>query len=247
MNMEDGGLCGGRAPTALYSPRRLFYTTSTQICTPTRCHRRSRITLCGKGTNSTRSFLHFLQLVNCSRHIFLILHRNCEDIAMSFLVANTTGSPPIWVQGKLIKRSACFPSYRQTLHLAVYNHQVNIHVYNDDRCLSPPIGNVYETGSSSISSLQRTPDRRNKCLNDLISLYGTLPLVHTHLKAVDSRYELFWQILKNSPACLALQKDLVLRCYLPVCNDSFPIHSSRYIQLIGIEISSEKILKKLQN
>jgi hypothetical protein len=27
-------------------------------------------------------------------------NRNCEDIAMSFLVANVTGSPPIWVQGQ---------------------------------------------------------------------------------------------------------------------------------------------------
>ncbi|KAK1322568.1 hypothetical protein QJS10_CPA03g01864 [Acorus calamus] len=28
-------------------------------------------------------------------------NRNCEDIAMSFLVANTTGAPPIWVKGKI--------------------------------------------------------------------------------------------------------------------------------------------------
>lgn len=27
--------------------------------------------------------------------------RNCEDIAMSFLVANATGAPPIWVKGKI--------------------------------------------------------------------------------------------------------------------------------------------------
>ncbi|GJN39298.1 hypothetical protein PR202_gb28407 [Eleusine coracana subsp. coracana] len=27
--------------------------------------------------------------------------RNCEDIAMSFLVANVTGAPPIWVQGRI--------------------------------------------------------------------------------------------------------------------------------------------------
>lgn len=31
----------------------------------------------------------------CAIHI-----RNCEDIAMSFLVANATGAPPIWVKGK---------------------------------------------------------------------------------------------------------------------------------------------------
>ncbi|WOH12459.1 hypothetical protein DCAR_0831963 [Daucus carota subsp. sativus] len=28
-------------------------------------------------------------------------NRNCEDIAMSFLVANATGAPPIWVKGKI--------------------------------------------------------------------------------------------------------------------------------------------------
>lgn len=28
-------------------------------------------------------------------------NRNCEDIAMSFLVANVTGAPPIWVKGKI--------------------------------------------------------------------------------------------------------------------------------------------------
>ncbi|MCL7052085.1 hypothetical protein MKW94_019986 [Papaver nudicaule] len=29
--------------------------------------------------------------------------RNCEDIAMSFLVANETGAPPIWVKGKILE------------------------------------------------------------------------------------------------------------------------------------------------
>nr|CAB3471380.1 unnamed protein product [Digitaria exilis] len=30
-------------------------------------------------------------------------NRNCEDIAMSFLVANATGVPPIWVQGRIFE------------------------------------------------------------------------------------------------------------------------------------------------
>ncbi|KAF9676911.1 hypothetical protein SADUNF_Sadunf08G0052600 [Salix dunnii] len=30
---------------------------------------------------------------------FVTKNRNCEDIAMSFLVANATGAPPIWVKG----------------------------------------------------------------------------------------------------------------------------------------------------
>lgn len=34
------------------------------------------------------------------KDIFLIFRaRNCEDIAMSLLVANATGAPPIWVKG----------------------------------------------------------------------------------------------------------------------------------------------------
>ncbi|PWZ24561.1 Glycosyltransferase family 64 protein C4 [Zea mays] len=30
-------------------------------------------------------------------------NRNCEDIAMAFLVANATGAPPIWVQGRIFE------------------------------------------------------------------------------------------------------------------------------------------------
>ncbi|KAJ0044636.1 hypothetical protein Pint_06455 [Pistacia integerrima] len=32
---------------------------------------------------------------------YVTKNRNCEDIAMSFLVANVTDSPPIWVKGKI--------------------------------------------------------------------------------------------------------------------------------------------------
>ncbi|KAJ6322663.1 hypothetical protein OIU77_012494 [Salix suchowensis] len=34
---------------------------------------------------------------------FVTKNRNCEDIAMSFLVANATGAPPIWVKGKIFE------------------------------------------------------------------------------------------------------------------------------------------------
>ncbi|KAL5568520.1 hypothetical protein UlMin_025095 [Ulmus minor] len=34
---------------------------------------------------------------------FVKKNRNCEDIAMSFLVANATGAPPIWVKGKIFE------------------------------------------------------------------------------------------------------------------------------------------------
>lgn len=77
--------------------------------------------------------------------------RTCEDIAMSLLVANATGGPPIWVKGK-----------------------------------------IYEVGASGISSLRGHSHRRNKCLNDLISLYGTLPLMSTNVKAVSARNEWLW-------------------------------------------------------
>ncbi|KAK9291365.1 hypothetical protein L1049_019311 [Liquidambar formosana] len=86
-----------------------------------------------------------------SIHDYVTRERNCEDIAMSLLVANATGAPPIWVKGK-----------------------------------------IYEIGSSGISSLKGHNDRRNKCLNDFISLYGTVPLVSTNAKAVDTRHEWFW-------------------------------------------------------
>ncbi|KAJ7970052.1 Glycosyltransferase family 64 protein [Quillaja saponaria] len=77
--------------------------------------------------------------------------RNCEDIAMSLLIANTTGAPPIWVEGK-----------------------------------------IYEIGASGISSLKGHTDRRNNCLNDFISLYGTVPLVSTNVKAVNAQHKWFW-------------------------------------------------------
>ncbi|XP_057489647.1 glycosylinositol phosphorylceramide mannosyl transferase 1-like [Actinidia eriantha] len=34
---------------------------------------------------------------------YVAMNRNCEDIAMSFLVANATGSLPVWVKGKIFE------------------------------------------------------------------------------------------------------------------------------------------------
>ncbi|KAK9913702.1 hypothetical protein M0R45_037512 [Rubus argutus] len=34
---------------------------------------------------------------------YITKNRNCEDIAMSFLVANVTGAPPVWVKGKIFE------------------------------------------------------------------------------------------------------------------------------------------------
>ncbi|KAG9159700.1 hypothetical protein Leryth_017407 [Lithospermum erythrorhizon] len=88
-----------------------------------------------------------------SIHQYINAERNCEDIAMSLLVANTTDAPPIWVKGK-----------------------------------------IYEIGSPGTSSLHQPHhyDGRNKCINDLVSMYGTLPLVSTNVKAVDTRHQWFW-------------------------------------------------------
>ncbi|KAH7537528.1 hypothetical protein FEM48_Zijuj03G0102700 [Ziziphus jujuba var. spinosa] len=44
---------------------------------------------------SKAAFFHKKYLINSAR--------NCEDIAMSFLVANATGAPPIWVKGKIFE------------------------------------------------------------------------------------------------------------------------------------------------
>uniref|UniRef100_A0A7C9DE75 Glycosyl transferase 64 domain-containing protein n=1 Tax=Opuntia streptacantha TaxID=393608 RepID=A0A7C9DE75_OPUST len=89
--------------------------------------------------------------MSASIHDYVARERNCEDIAMSLLVANATGAPPIWVKGK-----------------------------------------IYEIGSSGISSLKGHSTKRQKCLNDFASLYGSLPLVSTNVKAVDARNEWFW-------------------------------------------------------
>lgn len=86
-----------------------------------------------------------------SVHDYITRERNCEDIAMSLLVANATDTPPIWVKGK-----------------------------------------IYEIGSSGISSINGHNGKRKKCLNDFVSLYGTMPLVATNVKAVDATSERFW-------------------------------------------------------
>lgn len=84
-------------------------------------------------------------------HDYVSRARNCEDIAMSLLVANVSRAPPIWVKGK-----------------------------------------IYEIGSSGISSIKGHSDKRKKCLNDFVSLYGIMPLVTTSVKAEDARHEWFW-------------------------------------------------------
>ncbi|KAI9109849.1 hypothetical protein K1719_018890 [Acacia pycnantha] len=54
---------------------------------------------------SKAAFIHWKYLDLCAHVMplpiqdYISWHRNCEDIAMSFLVANATGAPPNWVKG----------------------------------------------------------------------------------------------------------------------------------------------------
>lgn len=53
---------------------------------------------------SAKWFSSFIQLIAflmglCLTSLCMYWCRNCEDIAMSLLVANATGSPPVWVKG----------------------------------------------------------------------------------------------------------------------------------------------------
>ncbi|WOL01986.1 hypothetical protein Cni_G10705 [Canna indica] len=58
---------------------------------------------------SKAAFFHkkylYLYTLHMSASIrnYVTKYRNCEDIAMSFLVANTTSAPPIWVKGKIFE------------------------------------------------------------------------------------------------------------------------------------------------
>ncbi|KAF4401818.1 hypothetical protein G4B88_013105 [Cannabis sativa] len=131
-------------------------------------------------------------------HDYVTSERNCEDIAMSLLIANSTSAPPIWVKGK-----------------------------------------IYETGSTGISSMKGHSNRRSKCLNDFISLYGKMPLVSTHVKAVDARQEWFCIF-----ACKAMHSGFgsALSLFSSLVFEGFPFS--------GIEVISsamEEILKKTHN
>ncbi|GAQ83597.1 Acetylglucosaminyltransferase [Klebsormidium nitens] len=103
------------------------------------------------------AFLHhkyFEQYTNeLPREIFAYAHkaRNCEDIAMSFLVANQTGAPPLWVKGAFS-----------------------------------------EIGSYGISSLGNHQQRRSECLNQFHRIYGYMPLIEGHVKAVQAVRDWFW-------------------------------------------------------
>ncbi|KAE9596185.1 hypothetical protein Lal_00030479 [Lupinus albus] len=48
-------------------------------------------------------FTLYTNVMPTSIREYVTKNRNCEDIAMSFLVANATGAPPIWVKGKIFE------------------------------------------------------------------------------------------------------------------------------------------------
>ncbi|CAN0902639.1 Glycosylinositol phosphorylceramide mannosyl transferase 1 [Linum grandiflorum] len=78
--------------------------------------------------------------------------QNCEDIALSIVIANASGTPPLWVQGKIQEISSSW-------------------------------GRGDRRGGS---------EKRNECLNDLISFYDKVPLLSTNVKAVNARREWLW-------------------------------------------------------
>lgn len=54
------------------------------------------------------------------------------------------------------------------------------------------VGNIYEVGSTGISSLGGHTEKRTHCVNRFAAEYGLMPLVSTSVKAVDSRKLWFW-------------------------------------------------------
>ncbi|XP_068668635.1 glycosylinositol phosphorylceramide mannosyl transferase 1-like [Aristolochia californica] len=106
---------------------------------------------------SKAAFFHKKYLELYTNHMpasirdYITKNRNCEDIAMAFLVANATRAPPIWVKG-----------------------------------------NIFEIGSTGISSLGGHSERRSVCVNKFAEVYGYMPLVSTSVKAVDSRNLWLW-------------------------------------------------------
>jgi hypothetical protein len=77
-------------------------------------------------------------------------HRNCEDIAMQFVVSNHTGLPPIFVKGHLSDLGA---------------------------------RNGISTDANVIQASHM--DERSQCLSQLVEVFGSNPLVKTHV-VVDS-------------------------------------------------------------
>lgn len=64
-------------------------------------------------------------------------------------------------------------------------------------CTGPNIGiatagNIYEIGSTGISSLGGHTEKRTHCVNRFAAEFGRMPLVSTSVKAVDSRKLWFW-------------------------------------------------------
>ncbi|CAL0303558.1 unnamed protein product [Lupinus luteus] len=117
----------------------------------------------------------------------------------------------VWWMGTysmVLSKAAFF--HRKYLDLYTYEMSPSIHNYisRERNCedismslvvanatVAPPIwvkGKIHEIGESGISNLRGNSHNRNKCLNDLISLYGTLPLVSTNVKAVSGRNEWLW-------------------------------------------------------
>lgn len=107
---------------------------------------------------------------------------------MSFLVANSTGAPPIWVKGISVCSHILIQSSFEFFKI------LNASVVNYISCISyfAYVGKIFEIGSTGISSSGGHTERRTHCVNRFVYEYGGMPLIPTSVKAVDSHDIWFW-------------------------------------------------------
>lgn len=88
---------------------------------------------------------------------------------MSFLVANATLSPPLWVKCMLLVISSF-------IYLLIL-------------CLEF-VAKFEDRGAVGISSGKGHWNHRSKCINDFVEIFGHMPLISTPVRVVDSRSQM---------------------------------------------------------
>jgi Glycosyl transferase family 64 domain len=107
--------------------------------------------------------------------------RNCEDIAMQFLISNLTSLAPIYVKGHLevrVVRSQCPIRMHKSGNLTAFYSDI---VFCSSQDLGALNGISTKTGFAKSGHM----DQRSNCLNSIAEIYGWLPLVTSHF-LVDS-------------------------------------------------------------
>lgn len=129
--MEDGGLFGGWEHIAWFSQRLHSFTGNTWIYILTTCFHQFKTMFPGRGNIYDIMIKPINNLKFCSYHLFFSMsliflnfnfvasNRTCEDIAMSFIVANATGAPPIWVKGTLFFFFSCCSATDFAIYLEI--------------------------------------------------------------------------------------------------------------------------------